>query len=83
MSNKLLTRIHTGLIRALGRDRLEYLASNTMNALTQRVDPFIWSFECQAKIIEIRRETAGKPPTPRPSCCCPTSILNARNRVSI
>jgi len=58
MSNKLLTRIHTGLIRALGRDRLEYLASNTMNALTQRVDPFIWSFECQAKIIEIRQETA-------------------------
>jgi len=58
MFNKRLTRMHIGLIRALGRNRLEYLASNTMNALTQRVDPFIWSFECQAKVIAIRQETA-------------------------
>ena len=58
MLNKLLTAVHGLLITGLGRDRLEYFASNTMNAVTEKLDPFIWSYDCQAKVVAIEQETA-------------------------
>ena len=58
MLNKLLTAVQGFIIAKLGRDRLEYLASNTMNVVTQSLDQFIWSYDCQAKVVAIRQETA-------------------------
>ncbi|MBL4797664.1 MAG: iron-sulfur cluster-binding domain-containing protein [Oleispira sp.] len=58
MLNKILATLHPWLIKTLGRDRLEYVASNTINELTKRIDPFIWTYDCKAKIVEIRQETA-------------------------
>ncbi len=57
MLKTVMTTAHGLMIKMLGRDRLEYVASNTMNVLTQKLNPFIWSYDCQAKIIEIRQET--------------------------
>lgn len=58
MLGKMKQKLHPLLIKHLGRDRLEYFASNTMNIATQAFDSFIWSYQCQAKIIEVRQETA-------------------------
>ncbi len=58
MLNKLLTALHPWLIKTLGRDRLEYIASNTTNEVTKKVDPFIWTYDCKAKVVEVRQETA-------------------------
>jgi ferredoxin-NADP reductase len=58
MLNKLLNIVHPWLIKSLGRDRLEYVASNTLNELTQRLDPFIWTYGCKVKVVAIRQETA-------------------------
>ncbi|MEH6448751.1 MAG: iron-sulfur cluster-binding domain-containing protein [Oleispira sp.] len=55
---QLLSVVHPWLIKTLGRDRLEYFASNTVNELTQRIDPFIWTYGCKVKVIAIRQETA-------------------------
>jgi len=55
---QLLSVVHPWLIKTLGRDRLEYFASNTVNELTQRIDPFIWTYDCKVKVIAIRQETA-------------------------
>ncbi len=49
--------LHPWLIKSLGRDRLEYVASNTLNEVTKEIDPFIWTYDCKAKIIAIRQET--------------------------
>ena len=53
----LLDLLHPWLIKTLGRDRLEYVASNTLNNVTKELDPFIWTYDCKAKIIAIRQET--------------------------
>jgi NAD(P)H-flavin reductase len=52
-----LEYFHPWLIKQLGRDRLEYIASNTTNEFTQRIDPFIWTYDCKAKVVAIRQET--------------------------
>ena len=57
MLNKLFSILHPWLIKTLGRDRLEYVASNTLNELTKKIDPFIWTYECKVKIVAIRQET--------------------------
>jgi ferredoxin-NADP reductase len=50
--------IHLWIIRTLGRERLDYLISNTMNTVTEKISRFFWSYDCKAKIMAIRRETA-------------------------
>jgi len=57
MLNNICMAIHPWAIKNLGRDWLEYFASNTMNVVTEKLDPFIWSYDCKAKVIEIRQET--------------------------
>ena len=57
MLSKFRSSIHPWTIKKLGRDWLEYLASNTMNVVTEKIDPFVWSYDCKAKILEIRQET--------------------------
>lgn len=58
MLNSLRDFIHPWTIQYLGRDWLEYVASNTINVVTEKIDPFIWTYDCKAKILEIRQETA-------------------------
>ena len=62
MLNKLFLRLldimHPWLLQTLGRDRMEYIASNTTNELTRKIDPFLWTYDCKAKVIGIRQETA-------------------------
>ncbi len=55
---KILEFMHPWLIKTLGRDRLEYVASNTTNEVTKKLDPFIWTYDCKAKVIAIRQETS-------------------------
>lgn len=50
--------LHPWVIKKIGRDWLEYVASNTMNVATEAFDPFIWTYDCKAKIVEVRQETA-------------------------
>lgn len=47
------------LIQNLGRERLEYFCSNTMNVLTRRLAPFLWSYDLQALVLRRRVEAAN------------------------
>ncbi len=44
-------------LKAFGREWLHYITSNTMNAVTTRLAPFFWTYECQARVIGVRHET--------------------------
>lgn len=57
MLSRLSKRVHPWVIQTIGRDWVEYIASNTMNVVTQRVDPFLWTYDCKAKVVGIRQET--------------------------
>jgi ferredoxin-NADP reductase len=58
MSANRSVSIYHWIIRSLGREQLDYLISNTMNTVTERINRFFWSYDCKAKIVAIRRETA-------------------------
>lgn len=49
--------VETWALRALGREWLHYITSNTMNVVTTRVAPFFWTYECQAKVLGVSHET--------------------------
>lgn len=49
--------VETWVLKALGREWLHYITSNTMNVVTTRVAPFFWTYECQAKVLGVRHET--------------------------
>lgn len=49
--------LHHQLIRALGRDRLDYLCSNTMNLVTSTLAPFLWGFDLKAIVLQRRVDT--------------------------
>lgn len=57
MLSNAVKAIHPWVMQTIGRDWVEYIASNTMNVVTQRVDPFLWTYDCKAKIVDIRQET--------------------------
>jgi len=44
-------------LKAFGREWLHYITSNTMNAVTTRLFPFFWTYECQAKVLGVSHET--------------------------
>ena len=48
--------LNTWMLQAIGRDRLEYVCSNTMNNLTRRLMPFLWSYELKALVLQRRNE---------------------------
>jgi len=54
---RLNTSLNAWMLQAFGRDRLAYFCSNTMNSLTRRAAPFLWSYELQALVLQRRRET--------------------------
>ena len=45
-------------LQSVGRDRLDYFCSNTMNNLTRRLSPFLWCYDLQAQVLQRRSETA-------------------------
>lgn len=57
MLSNAMNRWLPGLMARVGRDRLEYFFSNTMNTFTLRLSSFFWTYDCKARIIAIRRET--------------------------
>jgi ferredoxin-NADP reductase len=57
MLNNIRTKAHASIVSVVGRDRLDYLVSNTMNVVNQTLDPFLWTYECKAKILAIKQET--------------------------
>lgn len=59
LCHTLVSPLKRWAIQGLGRDRLEYLCSNTMNAVTQRSAPFFWTYELKARVLRRRRENAS------------------------
>lgn len=55
---KLRNDINARLIQILGRDRLEYLCSNTMNTVMQTINPFLWTYDLKAAVLNRRQETS-------------------------
>jgi len=54
---KLKTMLDTWTLQIFGRDRLDYFCSNTFNYLTRRLNPFLWSYDLQARVLQRRNET--------------------------
>lgn len=54
---ELRNHINTWIIQILGRDRLEYLCSNTMNRVMQTINPFLWTYDLKATVSGRRQET--------------------------
>ncbi len=48
----MLTLFNRFLINQLGRDHSEYLASNTMNLINQKLNPFIWTYDLKALVLK-------------------------------
>lgn len=57
MFNELALSANIFALKTMGREWLDYVSSNTMNVVTRRLAPFIWSYECQAKVVRVIHET--------------------------
>ena len=57
MLNELALSVNQWALKNIGREWIDYLASNTMNIGTKRVAPFFWTYDCQAKIVNVSHET--------------------------
>lgn len=54
---RLNNQLNTWLLQAIGRDRLEYFCSNTMNVLTQKLNSFLWCYQLKARVLQRRQDT--------------------------
>jgi ferredoxin-NADP reductase len=50
---KILNKI---IINNIGRDTTEYISSNTMNMIAKKINPFIWTYDLKALILDIKKE---------------------------
>lgn len=57
MLNELTLSAASWALKNIGREWIDYFASNTMNVGTKRLAPFFWTYDCQAKIVNVRHET--------------------------
>jgi ferredoxin-NADP reductase len=57
MLSELALTVNQWALKSVGREWIDYFASNTMNLGTKRLAPFFWTYDCQAKIVNIRHET--------------------------
>lgn len=55
---RLNARLHHAALRLIGRDRLEYLCSNTMTTVNRRLSPFFWTYALQGLVLRRRQDTA-------------------------
>ncbi|MFN4152652.1 MAG: FAD-binding oxidoreductase, partial [Candidatus Sericytochromatia bacterium] len=44
------------IINNIGRDTTEYISSNTMNMVAKKINPFIWTYDLKALILDIKKE---------------------------
>jgi ferredoxin len=47
-------------INKIGRDLTEYISSNTMNIVTKKVNPFIWTYDLKALVLDKNLENSGE-----------------------
>ena len=66
MLNELALSVNQWALKNIGREWIDYLASNTMNIGTKRVAPFFWTYDCQAKLLM----SVMKRTTPLRLNCC-------------
>ena len=59
MLQALKARANVRALQWLGRDRVDYLASNTMTVLNRAVNDFLWTFELKAVVTAVRDEAPG------------------------
>jgi len=55
----LLGKLNQWAIKKVGRDWLDYVASNTMTDLNRRWNDFIWTYEPKAIVVDIKDEAPG------------------------
>lgn len=55
----LLSRLNKLALRHVGRDWLDYIASNTMTDFNRRWNTFIWTYELQAIVVAVKDEAEG------------------------
>lgn len=58
MKTFLITKVNQWLLLQLGRDRTAYLASNTMNLINQTLNPFVWTYDLKALVLDCIFENA-------------------------
>jgi len=46
-------------LEAIGRDRVDYLVSNTMTELNRKLNGFVWTYELKAQIVRVIDEVPG------------------------
>lgn len=59
MLQALKARASVRALQWLGRDRVDYLASNTMTVLNRAVNDFLWTYELKAVVTAVRDEAPG------------------------
>lgn len=59
MLQALKARASVRALQWLGRDRVDYLASNTMMVLNRAVNDFLWTYDLKAVVTAVRDEAPG------------------------
>jgi len=59
MLQALKARASVQALQWLGRDRMDYLASNTMTVLNRAVNDFLWTYELKAVVTAVHDEAPG------------------------
>jgi ferredoxin-NADP reductase len=59
MLEAVLARLNRWALKHLGRDWVDYVASNTMTDFNRRWNDFIWTYELKAIVVAVRDEAPG------------------------
>jgi ferredoxin-NADP reductase len=59
MLDAMLTRLNRWALRHIGRDWVDYIASNTMTDFNRRWNDFIWTYDLKAIVTSVRDEAPG------------------------
>ena len=54
-----LARLNGWAIKHIGRDWLDYVASNTMTEFNRRWNSFVWTYDLKALVIDVKDEALG------------------------
>ncbi len=55
----MLNKVNQWALQRVGRDWLDYLASNTMTQFNRRLNPFIWTYDLKAVVVAVKDEATG------------------------
>lgn len=59
MLERTLNKLNGWAIKHVGREWLDYVASNTMTEVNRRWNDFIWTYELKALVVDVRDEAQG------------------------